>query len=80
MYIPILTIVTFLPLIGVAAILLLKPLRRESDTAIRRIAMATSVVTFLGTIVILLAYNPSIAGLQLVDRFEWIPSDRSREI
>ena len=55
MSIPLLSIVTFLPLIGVAAILLLKPLRRESDTAIRRIAMATSVVTFIGTIVILLA-------------------------
>lgn len=74
MYVPILTIVTFLPLIGVAAILLLKPLRQESDTAIRRIAMATSVITFLGTIIILLAFNPSDPGLQLVDRFNWIPS------
>ena len=74
MYIPLLTIVTFLPLIGVAAILLLKPLRQESDTAIRRIAMGTAVLTFLGTIIILLAYDSSIAGLQLVDRFDWIPS------
>ena len=74
MYIPLLTIVTFLPLLGVAAILLLKPLRHESDTAIRRIAMATTGITFLGTIVMLLAYDSSIAGLQLVDRFDWIPS------
>jgi NADH-quinone oxidoreductase subunit M len=74
MNIPILTLVTFLPLVGVVAILLLKPLRQESDKAIRRIAMATAVATFLGTIAILLAYNPGDPGLQLVDRFNWIPA------
>jgi NADH-quinone oxidoreductase subunit M len=74
MRLPLLTIVTFLPLIGVAAILLLKPLRRESDKAIRRIAMATAVATFIGTIVILLGYNPDLARLQMVDYVEWIPS------
>jgi NADH-quinone oxidoreductase subunit M len=74
MSMPLLSIVIFLPLIGVAAILLLKPLRRESDVAIRRIAMATSVATFIGTIVILLNYNSGRAGLQLVDRVSWIPS------
>jgi len=74
MRLPLLSIVTFLPLIGVAAILLLKPLRRESDTAVRRIALTTSIATFIGTIIILLAYNPGIASLQLVDRVPWIPS------
>ena len=74
MRLPLLSIVTFLPLIGVAVILLLKPLRRESDTAVRRIALTTSIATFIGTIIILFAYNPSIASLQLVDRVPWIPS------
>ncbi|MFN2116115.1 MAG: NuoM family protein [Candidatus Promineifilaceae bacterium] len=74
MYIPILTIVIFLPLIGVAAILLLKPLRLESDTAIRRIALATSIATFIGTIIILLSYNSKIPWLQLVDQYAWIPA------
>ncbi|MFN2279825.1 MAG: NuoM family protein, partial [Candidatus Promineifilaceae bacterium] len=74
MRLPLLTIVTFLPLIGVAAILLLKPLRRESDKAIRLIAMATAVATFIGTIVILLGYNPDLARLQMVDYAQWIPS------
>jgi NADH-quinone oxidoreductase subunit M len=69
-----LTIVTFLPLLGVAAILLLKPLRRESDVTIRRIALATSIATFIGTLIILLSYNSGRAGLQLVDRVPWIPS------
>ncbi|MFN2134726.1 MAG: NuoM family protein [Candidatus Promineifilaceae bacterium] len=69
-----LTIVTFLPLIGVLLILLLKPLRRESDSAIKGIAMATSVITFVGTLVILLNYNASRAGLQMIDRVNWIPA------
>ncbi len=74
MNLPLLSIVTFLPLIGVAAILLLKPLRRESDTVVRRIAMATAVATFIGTLLILLAYDPGKASLQLVNRVAWIPS------
>ncbi len=74
MRLPLLSIVTFLPLIGVAAILLLKPLRRESDVAVRRIALATTVITFIGTIIILLSFNPSIGRLQLVDRVQWIPA------
>ncbi len=59
---PLLTIVTFLPLIGVAIILLLKPLKWETDTRIRRIALATSVVTFIGTLVILANFNSNVAG------------------
>lgn len=69
-----LTIVTFLPLIGVAIILLLKPLKLETDTRIRRIALATSVVTFLGTLVILANFNSDVAGLQMEDRVPWIAS------
>ena len=52
-----LTIVTFLPLVGVAVILLLKPLKREDDMLIRRIALTTSVMTFLGTLVILASFQ-----------------------
>jgi NADH-quinone oxidoreductase subunit M len=69
-----LTIVTFLPLVGVAAILLLKPLKRDSDTLIKQVALATGVATFIGTLIILLNYDPGIAGLQLVDQAPWIPS------
>lgn len=69
-----LTIVTFLPLIGIVIILLLKPLKRESDETVRRVAMATSVATFIGTIIILLSYNANDPGLQLVDDVPWIPS------
>jgi NADH-quinone oxidoreductase subunit M len=71
---PLLTIVTFLPLIGVAIILLLKPLKQETDDRIRHIALGTAVATFLGTLVILANFNSDVAPLQMVDEAAWIPS------
>ena len=69
-----LTIVTFLPLVGVLAILLTNPPKRGSVNLVRGIAVGTSVVTFLGTLLILMRYDPNVAGLQMIDRFDWIPS------
>ncbi len=70
----ILTIVTFLPLLGVLAILLTNPPKRGSENLVKGIAVVTSVITFLGTVLILLRYDPAVSGLQLIDRFDWIPS------
>jgi NADH-quinone oxidoreductase subunit M len=70
----ILTIVTFLPLIGVLAILLIDPPRRGSNNLIKQVALVTSVATFLGTLLILVRFNPTDPGLQMVDRVDWIPS------
>lgn len=67
-----LTIMTFFPLIGVLLILLLKPMERESDDLIKKIAIGTSVVTFLLSLVVLGMYNAGVAGLQLVERALWI--------
>lgn len=71
----ILTIVTFLPLIGVLAILLLRwPFRRESDHLIKQIALITSVATFIVSLVVLFNYDRSVSGLQMVEQANWIPS------
>ena len=70
----ILTIVTFLPLLGVLAILLTNPPKRGSENLVRGIAVVTSVITFLGTLLILMRFDSGTPGLQLVDRFDWIPS------
>jgi NADH-quinone oxidoreductase subunit M len=67
-----LTLLTFFPLIGVAAILLLKPIKRESDNLIRQIAIGTSVITLLLSVVVLIQFNPTVPGLQLKDRVDWI--------
>jgi NADH-quinone oxidoreductase subunit M len=69
-----LTIVTFFPLIGVLAILLLKPFNRESDKLVKQIAVLTSVVTFLLSLAVLASYNLNQSGLQLVEQAAWIPS------
>ncbi|MCI0396210.1 MAG: NADH-quinone oxidoreductase subunit M [Chloroflexi bacterium] len=70
-----LTLVTFFPLVGVLAILLLKPLERESDRAIRSIALVTSLVTFIISLVVLANFEPNEGALQLQDGpVAWIPS------
>lgn len=67
-----LTIMTFFPVIGAALILLLKPLNRESDDLIKRIAIGTSIITFILSLVVLFNYNAGESGLQLQERALWI--------
>jgi NADH-quinone oxidoreductase subunit M len=69
-----LTILTFLPLLGVLAILFVKPPERGTDNTIKLIAIATSAVTFLMSLFVLFRFDPTNPALQLVDRFDWIPS------
>lgn len=70
----ILTVVTFFPLIGVLAILLLKRFNQESPERIKQIALTTSVMTFVISLLVLGMYNAGIASLQLIDRIRWIPA------
>lgn len=67
-----LTIVTFLPLLGIIWILLQD--KEKDDERVKGIALGTSIVTFIATIVVLALYDKSEAGLQLVDRVSWIPA------
>ena len=71
-----LTVLTFFPLIGVAAILLLKPIKRESDNLIRGIAIGTSVITLLISVIVLVPFQSDQSGLQLIDRADWITVGR----
>ena len=70
----ILTLVTFLPLVGVLGILLTKPPERGSENTIKLIALITSAATFVGTLLILFRFDATNPALQLVDRVNWIPS------
>ena len=71
----ILTILTFLPVIGVAVILLLKTpwWNNESDEGIKQIALWTTIITLIVSIVVLLMYNSGVSGLQLESQADWIP-------
>src|SRR5581483_7290682 len=69
---PILSIVTFLPLVGAVLVLLI----RGDDSAARRnvfyIALWTTLVTFVLSIFILTGFDPSNPGFQMVERVEWL--------
>jgi NADH-quinone oxidoreductase subunit M len=72
---PLLSTITFLPLIGALLILLVARGRDEAQSATlsRQIALWTA----LGNLVLMLAlfayYDPAIAGFQLTERYNWIP-------
>ena len=64
-----LSVVTFFPLLGVVVILFVRP---EQKDAIRWTALATSLLTFLLSLVMLVQFNPNEPGLQLQVRAPWI--------
>ncbi|HET9251652.1 MAG TPA: NADH-quinone oxidoreductase subunit M [Candidatus Eisenbacteria bacterium] len=68
---PILSLVTFLPLVG-AALVLLTPASRAG--AVRWIAFGISALTFLASIPLFTEFDASRSGMQFVERLPWIPS------
>ncbi len=63
---------TFFPLLGVLAILFLKP---EQKSALRWTALVTSLATFVLSLWVFFfsgLYDPASGGLQLVARYDWI--------
>jgi NADH-quinone oxidoreductase subunit M len=71
---PILSTVTFLPLVGVVLILFV---RDDTDSArrnIRAIALWTTVVTFLVSLLIWAGFNTGEPGFQMVEKREWLGS------
>ena len=67
MNLPILSLVTFVPLLGALAILALP----RANTA-RWIALATTIVTFALSAVMLAQFNPANPGFQLVEKLNWL--------
>jgi NADH-quinone oxidoreductase subunit M len=71
---PILSLVTFLPLVGVLFIL---PIRDESESArrnIRLIALWTTGFTFVVSLAIWIWFDNSDPGFQMVEKMEWLGS------
>jgi NADH-quinone oxidoreductase subunit M len=72
---PILSLTTFLPLVGVVIILLL-PSRDEAVATrnARWIALWTSLVTFVLSLFIWAGFDPSTAEFQFVEQADWLPT------
>jgi len=71
---PILSTVTFLPLVGAFLILLI---RDEGDSArrnIRNVALLTTVFTFVLSLFIWAGFDYSDTGFQMVEKAEWLDS------
>jgi NADH-quinone oxidoreductase subunit M len=68
---PILSLMTFMPLLGMVLILLLK---KEQENAARRLAALFSFIPLVLSFVLLSNYDGSTSQMQFVEKFDWIPS------
>jgi NADH-quinone oxidoreductase subunit M len=67
MSLPLLSLCTFVPLVGAAAILTMP----RPDSA-RWIALGTTIVTFILSLMVWAAFDPANPGFQLVEKFDWL--------
>ncbi len=68
----ILTITTFLPLIGA---LMIAPITMDGDIAkrnVRNVALITTCATFIFSLIIWYNFDNSVAGFQMVEKADWI--------
>ncbi len=70
---PILSLITFLPLVGVAAILLARGDDAAADNYARWTALWTTLATFLLSLVVLFGFKSGVAGFQFTETHDWIP-------
>ncbi len=70
---PLLSLVTFLPLLGAAIILVI---RGDNEVVVRNarsVALWTSGVTFVLTLFLVAGFDPNQPGFQFVERADWLP-------
>ncbi|MEK7802368.1 MAG: proton-conducting transporter membrane subunit, partial [Pseudomonadota bacterium] len=68
---PLLSLVTFLPLLGVVALLLLRGSEEKVAAISRGVALAISTLTFLLSLPILLQFDPQTAEFQFTEKYIW---------
>jgi NADH-quinone oxidoreductase subunit M len=71
---PILSLTTFLPLLGAAFILILRGTPEIVARNARWIALWTSLITFALSLFIWAGFDPSIAEFQFVEHADWLPA------
>jgi NADH-quinone oxidoreductase subunit M len=73
MTIPLLTIITFIPLLGAITVLFL-----PDELSIKRFSIVISFVPLLLSIVLWLGYNSTAGGIQFQENYTWIPGINAR--
>jgi NADH-quinone oxidoreductase subunit M len=71
---PILSAVTFLPLVGVLLILFVRDEGEAARKNIRSIALITTIVTFLVSLLIWIGFDANNPGFQMVEKTDWLDS------
>ena len=71
MNLPILSLLIFIPLLGMILILLL---RREQEGAARFLAAVFSFIPLVLSFILLAQYDGSTSQIQFVEKFDWIPT------
>jgi NADH-quinone oxidoreductase subunit M len=71
---PILSLTTFLPLVGAVFILLVRGEPEVVARNARNVALWTSVITFVLSLFIWFNFDPANPGFQMVERADWIPA------
>ncbi len=71
---PLLSLLTFLPLFGVAFLLGIRGDQDVVERNARYVALYTSFFTFALSVYMLMRFNPYDDGFQFVERYEWLPS------
>jgi NADH-quinone oxidoreductase subunit M len=69
---PLLSLVTFLPLVGVAFIMLASGSEEIVARNARNIALSTSLVVFVLSIALWVDFDPNTSGFQFVENIRWI--------
>jgi NADH-quinone oxidoreductase subunit M len=71
---PILSTVTFLPLVGAFLILLIRDDGRAARRNIRNVALLTTSFTFVLSLFVWIGFNPGDPGFQMVEKIDWLGS------
>ncbi|MBO6719508.1 MAG: NADH-quinone oxidoreductase subunit M [Rhizobiaceae bacterium] len=71
---PILSTVTFLPLVGALLILLIRDDGRAARRNIRNVALLTTVFTFVLSLFVWIGFDNADPGFQMTERYEWLES------
>ena len=69
---PLLSLVTFLPLVGVVFLLLIPGDREIADRNARWVAMWTTLITFVLSLLIWINFDTTTAAFQFVERADWL--------
>ncbi|KAF0104893.1 MAG: nuoM [Rhodospirillaceae bacterium] len=71
---PILSLITFLPLVGAFFCLIVNGPKEAVDRNCRSVALVTTLATFLISLLLWIRFDPTKAGFQFEEKVAWVPA------